>query len=131
MVRLTLDILKQLHVEVKAFNEALMEAKIEEKDMDDQYNMVIEAVKNTGWKCSALTYQFFEHEKGEKNLITSYEIYINIGYGSYVMIHIDNLGIDLAPVDWADLEILRQNSFIGTNIDYYAEAQNLEFLLHE
>ena len=131
MVMLTLDILKQLHTKVKAFNAALSDEKIEEKDMDDQYNMVIEAVKNTGWKCSALTYQFFEHEKGEKNLITSYEIYINIGYGCYVMIHIDNLGIDLAPVDWADLEILGQNSFIGTHIDYYAEAQNLEFLLHE
>ena len=131
MVMLTLDILKQLHTKVKAFNAALIDEKIEEKDMDDQYNMVIEAVKNTGWKCSALTYQFFEHEKGEKNLITSYEIYINIGYGCYVMIHIDNLGIDLAPVDWADLEILGQNSFIGTHINYYAEAQNLEFLLHE
>ena len=131
MVMLTLDILKQLHTKVKAFNAALIDEKIEEKDMDDQYNMVIEAVKNTGWKCSALTYQFFEHEKGEKNLITSYEIYINSGYGCYVMIHIDNLGIDLAPVDWADLEILGQNSFIGTHINYYAEAQNLEFLLHE
>ena len=131
MVMLTLDILKQLHTKVKAFNAALIDEKIEEKDMDDQYNMVIEAVKNTGWKCSALTYQFFEHEKGEKNLITSYEIYINIGYGCYIMVHIDNLGIDIAPVDWADLEILGQNSFIGTHINYYAEAQNLEFLLHE
>ena len=131
MVMLTLDILKQLHTKVKAFNAALIDEKIEEKDMDDQYNMVIEAVKNTGWKCSALTYQFFEHEKGEKNLITSYEVYINIGYGCYIMVHIDNLGIDLAPVDWADLEILGQNSFIGTHINYYAEAQNLEFLLHE
>ena len=131
MVMLTLDILKQLHTKVKAFNAALIDEKIEEKDMDDQYNMVIEAVKNTGWKCSALTYQFFEHEKGEKNLITSSEIYINIGSGCYIMVHIDNLGIDLAPVDWADLEILGQNSFIGTHINYYAEAQNLEFLLHE
>ena len=33
MVKLTLEALKQLHVEVKAFNEALMEAKIEEKDI--------------------------------------------------------------------------------------------------
>ena len=131
MVMLTLDILKQLHTKVKAFNAALIDEKIEEKDMDDQYNMVIEAVKNTGWKCSALTYQFFEHENGEKNLITSYEIYINIGYGCYIMVHIDNLGIDLAPADWADLEILGQNSFIGTHINSYAEAQNLEFLLHE
>ena len=131
MVKLTLDALKQLHTEVKAFNEALIEAKIEEKDMDDQYKMVIEAVKNTGWKCSALTYQFFEHEKGEKNLITSYEVYINIGYGCYIMVHIDNLGIDLAPADWADLPLLGQNSFIGTHIDYYADAQTLEFLLHE
>ena len=131
MVMLTLDILKQLHTKVKAFNAALIDEKIEEKDMDDQYNMVIEAVKNTGWKCSALTYQFFEHENGEKNLITSYEVYINIGYGCYIMVHIDNLGIDLAPADWADLEILGQNSFIGTHINYYAEAQNLEFLLHE
>lgn len=131
MVKLTLEALKQLHVEVKAFNEALMEAKIEEKDMDDQYNMVIEAVKNTGWKCSALTYQFFEHENGEKKLITSYEVYINIGYGCYIMVYIDNLGIDLPPVDWADLPLLGQNSFIGTHIDYYADAQTLEFLLHE
>lgn len=131
MVKLTLDALKQLHTEVKAFNEALIEAKIEEKDMDDQYNMVMEAVKNAGWKCSALTYQFYEHEKDGKRLVTTYEIYINIGYGCYVMVYIDDIAIELPAEDWADLPRLGQNSFIGTHIDYYAEAQNLEFLLHE
>lgn len=131
MVKLTLEALKQLHTDVQAFSNALIGAKIKEKDMDDQYNMVMEAIKNAGWKCSALTYQFYEREKDGKRLVTAYEIYINIGYGCYIQVYIDNLGIDLPPIDWADLPNLGQNSFIGTHIDYYAEAQNLEFLVKE
>lgn len=131
MVKLTLEALKQLHADVQAFNNTLIEAKIKEKDTDDQYNMVMEAVKNAGWKCSALTYQFYEHEKNGKRLVTTYEIYINIGYGCYVMVNIDDMTIELPSADWANLPRLGQNSFIGTHIDYYAEAQNLEFLVHE
>ena len=131
MEELTLGVMKQLHADVQAFNNALVDAKIKEKDMDDQYNMVIEAVKNAGWKCSALTYQAYEHEKDSKRLVTTYEIYINIGYGCYIMVNIDDIETELPSADWADLPRLGQNSFIGTHIDYYAEAQNLKFLAHE
>ena len=129
---LTPEQLKVLKEAVTKFVSALEQRNLKSMDIDEQYNCVLRQVEECNWTCSAVKARYKGTEQLKGMDIDVIEIYVNIGYGCYIYVYLDEEHFELPSViSWADLPILSQNSFIGTHIDYYAEAQNLEFLLHE
>lgn len=123
--------LEMLKLKVRAFTKGLEEQNIRLLELDDQYKLILQNVETYNWSCAAIKTQCHGDKSFLATLIDVYEIYINIGYGCYICVYLDEELIDLPTIGWSDLPRLAQNSFIGTHLDYYAQANHFDIIKKE
>ena len=129
---LTPEKLKDLKEAVKQFVSALEKQNLKNMDIDEQYDCVLRQVEACNWTCSAVKAQYKGTEQLKGMDIDVIGIYVNIGYGCYIYVYLDEEHFELPSViSWADLPILSQNSFIGTHLDYYAQANRFDIIKRE
>ena len=129
---LTPEKLKDLKEAVKQFVSALEKQNLENMDIDEQYDCVLRQVEACNWTCSAVKAQYKGTEQLKGMDIDVIGIYVNIGYGCYINVYLDEEYFELPSIiGWADLPILGQNSFIGTHLDYYAQANRFDIIKRE
>lgn len=122
---LTPDIMASLRKQVRAFLRELDEKKIEKLDFYDRYDVIVATIQSYGWTYSTIK------NGGEEDIF--FEIYINVGYNSYICIYIDQEDdyTALPPIDCFDLPIVGQNTFIGTHLEYYTLSHGYEIIARE
>ena len=129
---LTPEQLKVLKEAVTKFVSALEQRNLKSMDIDEQYNCVLRQVEECNWTCSAVKARYKGTEQLKGIDIDVIGIYVNIGYGCYIYVYLDEEHFELPSViSWADLPILSQNSFIGTHLDYYAQANRFDIIKRE
>ena len=104
---LTPSILSQIRKKVKVFVRELEDKKIQQLYFYDRYDMIVDTIHSYGWTYSTIK------NGGPEDIF--YEMYINVGYNTYLCIYID-LEDDftaLPPIDCFDLPVVGQNSFIA------------------
>lgn len=131
MENLTPKQLEMLKLKVRTFVKGLEEQNIRLLELDEQYQLILQNVKTYNWSCSAIKTQCHGDKAYLSTLIDVYEIYINIGYDCYICVYLDEELIELPTIGWSDLSRLGQNSFIGTHLDYYAQANHFEIAKRE
>lgn len=122
---LTPEIMAGFRKKVRAFVKELEEKKIEKLDFYDRYDVIVEMIKSHGW-----TYATIKNG-GDDDIF--YEMYINIGYDTYICIYIDQEDdyTALPPIDCFDLPNVGQNSFIGQHLEYYTLSHGYEIIARE
>ena len=122
---LTPDIMAGFRKKVRAFVKELEEKKIEKLDFYDRYDVIVATIQSYGWTYSTIK------NGGEEDIF--YEMYINVGYNSYICIYIDQEDdyTALPPIDCFDLPNVGQNSFIGTHLEYYTLSHGYEIIARE
>ena len=129
---LTPEKLKDLKEAVKQFVSALEKQNLKNMDIDEQYDCVLRQVEACNWTCSAVKAQYKGTERLKGMDIDVIGIYVNIGYGCYINVYLDEEYFELPSIiGWADLPILGQNSFVGTHLDYYAQANRFDIITRE
>ena len=131
MQTLTPSKLVLLNIAVESFMKTLESQNIRLLELDEQYKLVLQNVEAAQWSCSAIKTLCHSTKESMPPFIDVYEIYINIGYGCYICVYMDEEFIDLPTNGWSDLPRLGQNSFIGTHLDYYAESNHFEIVKRE
>lgn len=108
---LTPEIMASLRKQVRAFTKELEKKKIEKLDFYARYDVIVATIQSYGWTYSAIK------NGGEEDIF--YEMYINIGYDTYICIYIDQEDdyTALPPIDCFDLPKVGQNTFIGTHLE--------------
>lgn len=122
---LTPDIMASLRKKVSALVKELEEKKIEKLDFYARYDVIVATIQSYGW-----TYATIKNG-GEEDIF--YEMYINIGYDTYICIYIDQEDdyTALPPIDCFDLPKVGQNTFIGTHLEYYTLSHGYEIIARE
>lgn len=122
---LTPDIMASLRKKVSALVKELEEKKIEKLDFYARYDVIVATIQSYGW-----TYATIKNG-GEEDIF--YEMYINVGYGAYICIYIDQEDdyTALPPIDCFDLPKVGQNSFIGKHLEYYTLSHGYEIIARE
>ena len=122
---LTPDIMASLRKKVSALVKELEEKKIEKLDFYARYDVIVATIQSYGW-----TYATIKNG-GEEDIF--YEMYINVGYGAYICIYIDQEDdyTALPPIDCFVLPKVGQNSFIGKHLEYYTISHGYEIIARE
>ena len=122
---LTPEIMASLRKQVRAFVKELEDRHIEKLDFYDRYDVIVATIQSYGWTYSTIK------NGGEEDIF--YEMYINVGYNSYICIYIDQEDdyTALPPIDCFDLPNVGQNSFIGTHLEYYTLSHGYEIIARE
>ena len=122
---LTPEIMASLRKQVRAFTKELEEKKIEKLDFYARYDVIVATIQSYGWTYSTIK------NGGEEDIF--FEIYINVGYNSYICIYIDQEDdyTALPPIDCFDLPKVGQNTFIGTHLEYYTLSHGYEIIARE
>ena len=122
---LTPEIMAGFRKKVRAFTKELEEKKIEKLDFYFLYDVIVATIQSYGW-----TYATIKNG-GEEDIF--YEIYINVGYNSYICIYMDQEDdyTALPPIDCFDLPKVGQNTFIGTHLEYYTLSHCYEIIARE
>ena len=122
---LTPDIMASLRKKVSALVKELEEKKIEKLDFYARYDVIVATIQSYGWTYSTIK------NGGEEDIF--FEIYINVGYNSYICIYIDQEDdyTALPPIDCFDLPKVGQNTFIGTHLEYYTLSHGYEIIARE
>ena len=122
---LTPEIMASLRKKVSALVKELEEKKIEKLDFYARYDVIVATIQSYGW-----TYATIKNG-GEEDIF--YEMYINVGYGAYICIYIDQEDdyTALPPIDCFDLPKVGQNSFIGKHLEYYTLSHGYEIIARE
>lgn len=122
---LTPEIMAGFRKKVRAFTKELEEKKIEKLDFYARYDVIVATIQSYGW-----TYATIKNG-GEEDIF--YEIYINVGYNSYICIYMDQEDdyTALPPIDCFDLPKVGQNTFIGTHLEYYTLSHGYEIIARE
>lgn len=131
-----MDILTPKHLQIINLNVREFIKRLEAKsirllELEEQYDLVLQEVKEFKWTCSAIKAQCHGNKTVLSEFIDVYEIYINVGYGCYICVYLDEELIELPTIGWSDLPRLGQNSFIGTHLDYYAQSNHFEIAKRE
>lgn len=122
---LTPEIMASLRKQVRAFTKELEKKKIEKLDFYARYDVIVATIQTYGWTYSTIK------NGGEEDIF--YEMYINVGYGAYICIYIDQEDdyTALPPIDCFDLPKVGQNSFIGKHLEYYTLSHGYEIIARE
>lgn len=122
---LTPEIMASLRKQVRAFTKELEKKKIEKLDFYARYDVIVATIQTYGWTYSAIK------NGGDEDIF--FEIYINVGYNSYICIYIDQEDdyTALPPIDCFDLPKVGQNTFIGTHLEYYTLSHGYEIIARE
>lgn len=122
---LTPEIMAGFRKKVRAFTKELEEKKIEKLDFYARYDVIVATIQSYGWTYSTIK------NGGEEDIF--FEIYINVGYNSYICIYIDQEDdyTALPPIDCFDLPKVGQNTFIGTHLEYYTLSHGYEIIARE
>ena len=122
---LTPEIMAGFRKKVRAFVKELEEKKIEKLDFYKRYDVIVDTIKSYGW-----TYATIKNG-GEEDIF--FEIYINVGYNSYICIYIDQEDdyTALPPIDCFDLPVVGQNTFIAQHLEYYTLSNGYEIIARE
>ena len=122
---LTPEIMAGFRKKVRAFTKELEEKKIEKLYFYARYDVIVATIQSYGW-----TYATIKNG-GEEDIF--YEIYINVGYNSYICIYMvqEDDYTALPPIDCFDLPKVGQNTFIGTHLEYYTLSHGYEIIARE
>lgn len=122
---LTPEIMASLRKQVRAFVKELEDRHIEKLDFYDRYDVIVATIQSYGWTYSTIK------NGGEEDIF--FEMYINVGYGAYICIYIDQEDdyTALPPIDCFDLPKVGQNTFIGTHLEYYTLSHRYEIIARE
>lgn len=122
---LTPEIMASLRKQVRAFTKELEKKKIEKLDFYARYDVIVATIQTYGWTYSAIK------NGGDEDIF--FEIYINVGYNSYICIYIDQEDdyTALPPIDCFDLPVVGQNTFIATHLEYYTLSNGYEIIARE
>lgn len=122
---LTPDIMAGFRKKVRAFVKELEDRHIEKLDFYKRYDVIVDTIKSYGWTYSTIK------NGGDEDIF--YEMYINVGYNSYICIYIDQEDdyTALPPIDCFDLPVVGQNTFIAQHLEYYTLSNGYEIIAHE
>ena len=122
---LTPDIMAGFRKKVRAFVKELEDRHIEKLDFYKRYDVIVDTIKSYGWTYSTIKNGGYED--------IFYEMYINVGYNSYICIYIDQEDdyTALPPIDCFDLPVVGQNTFIAQHLEYYTLSNGYEIIAHE
>lgn len=122
---LTPDIMAEFRKKVRAFVKELKDRHIDKLDFYKRYDVIVDTIQSYGWTYSAIK------NGGEEDIF--FEMYINVGYNSYICIYMDQEYdyTALPPIDCFDLTKVGQNSFIGTHLEYYALSNGYKIIARE
>ena len=122
---LTPSILRQIRQKVKVFVKELEDKKIQQRYFYDRYDMIVDTIRSYGWNYSTIK------NGGPEDIFC--EMYINVGYNTYLCIYIDleDDFTELPPIDCFDLPVVGQNSFIAQHLEYYTQSHGYEIIARE